>query len=146
MAGSVPLARHALAEFAQRAGATPDEVDDIRLAASEALANAVVHAYRGGPGQVYVSAAMAAGELWVLIADDGFGLQAGSGSSGLGVGLALISEITDGFAVVNRSGGGTEVRMRFSLESVPLPGEEAQSEASSASAAAPAVPTFSTIT
>lgn len=122
VAGSVPLARHALAEFAQRAGAAPDEVDDIRLAASEALTNAVVHAYEGGPGVVHVSGEMAAGELWVLIADDGFGLQAGSGSSGLGVGLALISEITDGSAVVNRSGGGTEVRMRFSLESVPAAG------------------------
>ncbi len=106
IAGSVPLARRTVADFARSAGATQDELDEIRLAVSEALTNAVMHAYRGGPGRVYVSAALASGELWVLIADNGFGLQAGSHSSGLGVGLALISEITDGFAIVNRAGGG----------------------------------------
>lgn len=143
VAGSVPLARRAAAEFAQAAGATREELDAIRLAVSEAVTNVVMHAYRGGSGRVHLSAAMASGELWMLIADDGSGLQPGSHSTGLGVGLALISEISDGFAVVKRSGGGTEVRMRFILAEAEVPAED-QSGASRASASSPATPSFST--
>ncbi len=143
IADTIPHARSAVAEFAKRVGATDEERDDIRLAVSEAVTNVVMHAYRGGPGSVQVSAALASGELWVLIADDGCGLQTGSRSTGLGVGLALISEVCDGFAVVNRSGGGTEVRMRFSLDGAELP-QEVQAEAPRASASSPAASFFST--
>ena len=144
VAGTVPLARRAVTEFALSAGATREELDAIRLAVSEAVTNAVVHAYPDGPGRVYVSAAMASGELWVLIADDGSGLQTGTHSTGLGVGLALISEISDGFAVVRRSGGGTEVRMRFVLADVEPPAGVQSAECSRASASSPATSFFST--
>jgi two-component sensor histidine kinase len=53
--------------------------------------------------------------LWVLIADNGCGLHAGRDTDGLGLGLALISQMTDGFSVVGRSSGGTELRLRFAL-------------------------------
>jgi two-component sensor histidine kinase len=33
----------------------------------------------------------------------------------LGFGLALISKMCDGFSIVERSSGGTEVRLRFDL-------------------------------
>ena len=52
----------------------------------------------------------------MLIADSGCGLHAGRESDGLGLGLALIAEMSDGFAVVERSSGGTELRMCFDLE------------------------------
>ena len=57
-------------------------------------------------------------------------------------GQRLRAEVSDGFAIVNRSGGGTEVRLRFALTSLPAD----QFDSSSASAAAPASPTFSTTT
>ena len=144
---SVPEARHALAAFAADAGAASEELDAIRLATSEALTNVVVHAYDGGPGHVHVSAAIAEDELWVLIGDDGGGLHAGSTRGGLGVGLVLIAELSDSFAIVNRSSGGTEVRMRFQLEKVRRrPEGGGQSVRWSASSAArPAPSTFSTI-
>ena len=91
---------------------------------------------------------MAEDELWVLVGDDGHGLNAGSQSGGLGVGLALIAELTDSFAVVNRSTGGTEVRMRFTLAQARRPrggGTGGQSVRRSASSAArPAASIFST--
>jgi stage II sporulation protein AB (anti-sigma F factor) len=142
---SVPAARHTLAAFAASAGATADELDSIRLATSEALTNVVVHAYGGAPGQLHVSAAVAEDELWVLIGDDGDGLHTGGSSGGLGVGLALIAGLSDSFAIVNRSTGGTEVRMRFRLEAARRRrGGGGQSVRSSAfSAARPAASTFS---
>jgi hypothetical protein len=51
----------------------------------------------------------------VLIADNGCGLHAGRDTDGLGLGLALISQMTDGFSVVGRSSGGTELRLREHL-------------------------------
>jgi anti-sigma regulatory factor (Ser/Thr protein kinase) len=144
---SVPDARHAITAFAAAVGASSEELEDIRLASSEAVTNVVVHAYGDGDGRVHVSAALAGDELWVLVGDDGNGLHAGTSCGGLGMGLALIAELCDSFAVVNRSTGGTEVRMRFALASVPpaLSDGGSQSVRSSmASAARPASSVFST--
>ena len=59
--------------------------------------------------------AVASGELWILISDDGCGLKPRADRPGLGLGLGLISEVSDDFAVVSRATGGTEVRIRFNL-------------------------------
>jgi anti-sigma regulatory factor (Ser/Thr protein kinase) len=79
------------------------------------MTNSVLHAYRGSPGLIYVNAAVASGELWILISDDGCGLEPRADRPGLGLGLGLISQVTDDFAVVSRATGGTEVRIRFNL-------------------------------
>jgi anti-sigma regulatory factor (Ser/Thr protein kinase) len=112
---SVPAARQAIAECASEAGATEEQLEAIRLASSEALTNAVQYAYRARLGHVHVTARVAGGELWVLIADNGCGIHAGQDSDGLGLGLALISQSTDGFSVMERSTGGTEIRLRFRI-------------------------------
>ena len=110
---SVPRARTALAMFARAPGATPEQVDAVRLAVSEALTNAVVHAYGAQSGAVHVSASRSGAELWVLIADDGQGVNGATDSPGLGMGLALIASMADYFAMSKRTEGGTEIRMRF---------------------------------
>jgi serine/threonine-protein kinase RsbW len=116
---SVAAARAALAEFAANAGATDDQVDGVRLAASEAVTNAVLHAYRGEPGQIQVTAALAGRELWILVADEGGGMQPRADRPGLGLGLGLISQVCDDMAIVPRSSGGTEVRILFKLDADP---------------------------
>ena len=136
---SVPRARCALATVAADAGAAGDRLDDIKLAVSEALTNAVVHAYRGGKvGRLHVTAAVASDELWVLIGDDGRGLHARNDSQGLGIGLSLISGLSDDFSIVTRASGGTEVQMRFDLRKSSLGAVRRQSRGSERSAAAPA--------
>jgi stage II sporulation protein AB (anti-sigma F factor) len=114
---SVAEGRTQLADFAAKVGATPSQVDAVRLAASEAMTNSVLHAYRGSPGLIYVNAAVASGELWILISDDGCGLAPRADKPGLGLGLALISQVSDDFAVISRATGGVEVRIRFNLVS-----------------------------
>jgi serine/threonine-protein kinase RsbW/stage II sporulation protein AB (anti-sigma F factor) len=104
-----------LSRFAQSAGVSGDQLDDIRLAVSEAATNVVVHAYEGDSGQIRVDAGLTSGNLWVLVADDGYGMRPHIDSPGLGVGLSLISQVCDEFAIAKRSSGGTEVRMRFGL-------------------------------
>jgi anti-sigma regulatory factor (Ser/Thr protein kinase) len=114
-AESVAEARSAVGDFAREAGAGDDQVDDVRLAVSEAVTNAVLHAYRGAPGTVQVTAALAGQELWVLVADEGEGMQPQADRPGLGLGLGLISQVCDDIAIVTRSGGGIEARLLFKL-------------------------------
>jgi anti-sigma regulatory factor (Ser/Thr protein kinase) len=141
---SVGAARRAIAALAAGAGANEEQLYAIRLASSEALSNVVQHAYPARTGQLHVTARAAANELWVLISDDGCGIQARPASSGLGVGLALISEMTDNFTVFERWSGGTELRLRFVLH----PGDEDRDHdrGSVSSATRPAASRFSTTT
>jgi anti-sigma regulatory factor (Ser/Thr protein kinase) len=146
VASTVPKLRRALAELAAEAGAAEKEVEAVRLAVSEAVTNVVLHAYRDSAGPVHVSADLAGSELWVLIADDGCGLHPVTDSPGLGMGLALIADLTDDFSIVSRSSGGVEVRMRFNVGARPRGPHGGQLRGSDASARTAAVPVFSTTT
>lgn len=117
--GSVTDARTWAGEVAARAGVAPDVVDSIRLAVSEAVTNAVLHAYREGAGEVQLALAAAEDEFWVLVADEGLGHQSSPASPGLGWGLALIAAACQDFMITERSGGGTELRMGFPLARRP---------------------------
>jgi anti-sigma regulatory factor (Ser/Thr protein kinase) len=117
----VPAARRSITHFAAAAGASDEQLEAIRLATSEALTNVVLHAYPAFLGHVHLTVRIAGGELWVLIADNGCGVHAGPDSRRLGLGLALISQLTDGFSIVERSSGGTELRLRYLLDPDRLP-------------------------
>ncbi|MBV9804476.1 MAG: ATP-binding protein [Solirubrobacterales bacterium] len=140
---SVATTRQAIVDFAAAAGARDQQLDDIRLASSEALSNIVQHAYPGRSGQIHTTARVAAGELWVLIADDGCGLRAGRESDGLGLGLGLIAQVTDEFTVLDRGAGGTELRLRFVLRADGSGRDQDRGSVSSATRAATS--RFSTI-
>jgi anti-sigma regulatory factor (Ser/Thr protein kinase) len=116
VAESVPKARAVLTEFARQAGLCGARLDMLRVAVSEAVTNVVVHAYRGRAGSVGVAAAVASGELWVLISDDGCGHQTPPENPGLGFGLVLMADACDDFVIAERAEGGTEARMLFRLE------------------------------
>jgi serine/threonine-protein kinase RsbW len=136
IATSVPSARHAITDFAAAAGIRDEQLDAVRLASSEALANVVMHAYPGKMGQLHVTARVACGELWVLIADDGCGMQAERDSPGLGLGLAVISQMTEDFTVFERSSGGIELRLQFVLRSGDFARAQERGSVSSATRAA----------
>jgi anti-sigma regulatory factor (Ser/Thr protein kinase) len=115
--GSVSQARTALAEFAATVGVTGAQLDDVRLVVSEAVTNVVQHAYGEGAGTFQITASHMPGELWLLVSDDGQGMQPGSVHGGLGLGLAVIAQVADEFQIVRRSSGGTQLEMRFRIKS-----------------------------
>ena len=136
---AVLCARASLTEFARTAGAGPERLDAIRLAVSEAVTNAVLHAYeKGQPGMIGLSATYVSGELWLFVSDDGAGLRARRSGRGLGLGLAVIAQLSDDFQIISRAGGGTELRMLFKLTAPRRSAAAQPRRGSFASASAPA--------
>jgi len=114
-ADSVRVARRAASEFAAEQGIDPDAV---ALAVSEAVTNAIVHAYRDvRPGASLGEIALALhqnGEgIVVTVTDAGAGIRPNPGSPGLGYGLSLVASVADEVAIARSEMGGTAVRMRF---------------------------------
>ncbi len=98
---------------------------DLKVAVSEAVSNAVLHAFREGePGTVTVTVDVEPDrrELRVVVSDDGLGLTPRPDSPGLGLGLPLISQLAERVDVRTPSGGrGTELCMTFPLTGVAVP-------------------------
>lgn len=111
---TVTAFRHHAAAFAAEQGAGPDLVEDVALAVSEAVTNAVKYAYGSARGRsVNLSASAEEGWLTLRVGDRGTGFGAGS-SDGLGLGLAIIARLCDDLKIV-QEGSGTQVSMRFVL-------------------------------
>jgi anti-sigma regulatory factor (Ser/Thr protein kinase) len=90
--------------------------DAIGVVVSEAVTNAVVHAYRhrAEPGEVHVSAHLHEDGVEVAVADDGLGLRPRSDSPGVGLGMPLIADLADR-VVVSSAGAGTRISAHFVL-------------------------------
>jgi two-component sensor histidine kinase len=106
----VARARHAVADFGRHFGA---DADDVALAVSEAVSNAVIHAFRGRePGTIQVRAFADGEEFVVSVTDDGVGVSPNPDSPGMGLGLALIGSLS-GAVEMFKGGSGTTLVMRF---------------------------------
>jgi anti-sigma regulatory factor (Ser/Thr protein kinase) len=108
--------RRGVTGFARNHGFDGERAADVALAVSEALTNVVLHAYRGTPtGLMTISASInGGGALVVEIEDDGVGLIADPASTGLGLGLPIMRQVTDALELEPGDRGG-RVRLRFAL-------------------------------
>ncbi|MEA2289325.1 MAG: phosphoserine phosphatase RsbU/P [Solirubrobacteraceae bacterium] len=113
----VAAARRALAAVARDCDMDEAAIEDVRLAASEAVTNAIIHGYREGPGEVTVTADADEGELVIVIADSGAGVLPRADSPGLGLGLSIIRSVTNRMEVSAAPGGGAAVLMAFARPS-----------------------------
>jgi len=92
----------------------PARVDDIRLAITEACANAVVHAYpEGEAGTVRVSADVTPETLVVTVRDYGPGF--GARRSTIGMGMLLMRTLAES-VLIDDADPGAAVQMTFQLE------------------------------
>jgi anti-sigma regulatory factor (Ser/Thr protein kinase) len=75
-AESVAFLRQTVADFVAAAGIAEPDVTDIQIAVSEAVTNAVMHAFRDGtePGIVDVSVTVDDGQVEIVVRDDGRGM------------------------------------------------------------------------
>lgn len=121
-ARNVPLARNAIASFARICGFTRDEVDDIKLAAGEALSNAVEHGRHSRVPGFSVRCSFDEDELTIEIRDngDGFDLRAQEeapiGRRDRGFGIFLMRRLMDGVRFDNNGTCVRLVRRRLAVE------------------------------
>ena len=109
-ATSVGRARAAAGEVARELGVP--EVD-VKVAVSEAVGNAVLHAFRDrGPGTITVRAYLDDARLVVAVSDDGAGMRPHLDSPGLGLGISLITKVAKDVRF-DSTDAGTTVSMSF---------------------------------
>lgn len=106
---SVGRARAALATVARRLGARED---DVKLAVSEAVSNAVVHAFGDKGGTITLKAWREPDRMDVVVVDDGAGMTPKVDRSGLGLGISLITRLAADVRF-DSSDNGTTVHMSF---------------------------------
>ena len=121
---NVSLARLLAAALAAERELTLAELDEIKVAVSEAVSNAIIHGYDNQPDHyVEMSLALTREQLVVSIHDEGRGIanveQAmrpnWSGSGRMGLGFAFMHSFMDGVEVISHPGEGTTVTLRKDL-------------------------------
>ena len=112
---TVTALRGEVAAFVTAAGFGEPLLSGVKLAVSEAVTNAVLHAYADTeqPGEVRLLASLDADGVQVTVSDDGRGMVPRLDSPGLGVGLPFIAHTADTLDIGHNAGGGTELRMTF---------------------------------
>jgi serine/threonine-protein kinase RsbW len=106
---SVTRARHAAVGLARNAGAA---ASDVAMAVSEAVANAVQHAYRDGGGCIGFAGRVERGRVVFEVADRGVGIRPNPDSPGLGIGMSVIGLVADEVRI-DAGPDGTTVEMSF---------------------------------
>ena len=117
------FARTAVAAFAAQLDPTLEEIGDIKTAVSEAVTNAIVHAYPDTLGKVVVRARiLEGGVLELTVRDWGRGIAdverareplfTTGGAERSGMGFTIMESFMDTLRVTSKEGQGTKVVMR----------------------------------
>jgi len=120
------FARAAVACFAAQMDPTLNELEDIKTAVSEAVTNAIVHAYPDTIGKVLVKARICAGNVLELtVKDHGRGIvdveqarrpmYTTGGQERSGMGFPIMESFMDKLTVKSVTGRGTAVVMKKKL-------------------------------
>jgi serine/threonine-protein kinase RsbW len=117
---SIAVIRQTVSGICEALGADARVIGDVKLAATEACTNVVLHAYAGTQdGSIEIDASSEGDELLLMVRDHGAGMTPAPMAEGLGLGLPLIAALTTSLTIVEADGGGTEVSMTFALRDQP---------------------------
>jgi stage II sporulation protein AB (anti-sigma F factor) len=119
---NVGLARVAIAALASQVQFSLSDIDEIKVAVSEAVSNAIIHAYHGQPdGWVEVTGTLDSLGMTVVVEDFGVGIpdieQArqpsySSDPERMGLGFVFMESFMHGLRVYSTVGEGTRVEMQ----------------------------------
>ena len=122
------FARAAVASFAAQLDPTLNELEDIKTSVSEAVTNAIVHAYPDEIGKVLVKVRICPGNvLEITVRDHGRGIPdvekarqpmfTTGGAERSGMGFTIMESFMDQLTVRSTAGRGTTVVMKKRLSS-----------------------------
>lgn len=119
----VGVMRLAISGVATRLNFTIEDIEDIKIAISEACTNAVQHGYDNEEkGRVTVTCDVCPDRLEIRVHDEGSGFEpsilgtaeqqrSSEAKLGLGLGLTFIQNLMDDSEVISEPGKGTTIRM-----------------------------------
>lgn len=118
----VDIVRLNLYGIASKMGFSYEEIEDMKVAVSEACNNSVLYAYKGGAGMMDVVFEVQHDALSITIKDEGESFESWGERSALhdkdlgeaqvgGLGFFLMQALMDDVSVVNEAGKGTKVVM-----------------------------------
>ncbi|NDC82116.1 anti-sigma B factor RsbW [bacterium] len=127
----VGVVRLAVSGVASRMQFSLDDIEDIKVAVSEACTNAVQHAYGSVNGFIDVEMTLHSDKLEIVVRDSGKGFDPDNAVSdkkdgannelfGLGLGLTFIKTLMD-FSEIKSTSSGTVVRMVKNAPPVSIP-------------------------
>jgi len=116
------FARSVAGAFAAQLNPTIEEIADIKTAVSEAVTNAIVHAYPKQIGDIRMTAALQDGSVTVTVQDFGVGISdidearqpffsTAGDEARSGMGFTVMETFMTSVAVESKPGDGTTVRM-----------------------------------
>ena len=117
---NVGLARLAAASFASELDFTLNELEEIKVAVSEAVTNCIIHAYPLEEGIIEIDLRIEGEELIIVVEDKGVGIEDlevvlqpnySTKEEHMGLGLAFIDSFMDRFQLSSEPGKGTVVKM-----------------------------------
>lgn len=117
------FARMVVAGFVAQLDPTIEEIADIKTAVSEAVTNAVIHAYNGGEGKIRITCKIDNHEIYIEISDNGVGIESIEKAmeplyttrpelERSGMGFAFMEAFMDELEVESVVGKGTTVKMK----------------------------------
>ena len=126
LAENEALARMAVSAFLVLADPAVSVVAEVRTAVSEAVTNAVVHAYSDGTGQIALRAKLCGDTVRIEVEDFGCGIEdvqramrpfftTRPDEERTGMGFALMQSFMDDVRVISQPGSGTRVVMEKRL-------------------------------
>lgn len=118
---NVSLSRVIVASFAAQLDFTLNELEEIRVATSEAVSNSVIHGYRETDGQILLELGARDGVLEIKVIDYGCGINDldlaqtptySTDPERMGLGLIFMQSFMDELKLESEPGKGTRVVMR----------------------------------
>lgn len=125
------FARVVVAAFMTRLDPTVEEMEDVKTAVSEAVTNAVIHGYEGGPGRILLTASVKERTLQVSVEDYGVGIPdivrameplytTKPAAERSGMGFSFMEAFMDEVQVRSAVGKGTTVTMKKNIGKTEL--------------------------
>ncbi|QTL98482.1 anti-sigma F factor [Iocasia frigidifontis] len=117
---NVGLARITTATFASELDFTLSELEEIKVAVSEAVTNCIIHAYPMDEGIIELDLEIEDCKLIIIIKDQGIGIKDieavlqpsySTKEEHMGLGLAFIDSFMDEFKLISEIDEGTTLRM-----------------------------------
>ena len=118
---NIGLARIAVATFSSNLDFTLSEIEEIKVAVSEAVTNCIIHAYEENKGEIEIIMELNEDELSIEISDYGKGIadieavlqpSFSTKEEHMGLGLAFIDSFMDDFEINSKVNKGKTIIMK----------------------------------